>query len=98
MTSLEGPGPFDGVDPDTLTREEWHRRYKEWLDRKRAESLAKHGPLRPGDISEVKKRDISGNADARGMTDYYLARAQAEAQAKAEQEARAQRDDQEPQP
>jgi hypothetical protein len=75
MSTLDGPGPFDGVDPDTLSDVEWARRMELWMDRKRAEELAAHGPLRPGDVSEAKIRDVMGNADVRGLPDARRTRA-----------------------
>lgn len=69
MSTLDGPGPFDGVDQELLSDEEWTRRLEAWSEVKRAEALAERGgrPLVPGvDYSEVKARDVPGSVAVRG--------------------------------
>ena len=76
MSTLEGPGPFDGVDPNSLSSEEWAARFQAWFDAGLARERAERGrPLIPGvDYSEVKARDIIGDAGVRGTRDYRLER------------------------
>ena len=85
MSTLDGPGPFDGVDQESLSAEEWSRRLEAWFNAGLAEERARLGrDLIPGvDYSEVKARDIMGSAEARGMHDYRRDR---EEQARREQE------------
>lgn len=68
MSTIEGPGPFEGVDEASLTSEERAARFQAWFDARLAESRARHGrELIPGvDYSEVKARDIPGSVAVRG--------------------------------
>ncbi len=73
MSTLDGPGPFDDVDQESLSDEEWTRRLEAWSEVKRAEALAERGgrPLVPGvDFSTVKAADVPGPYNAPGMAEF----------------------------
>lgn len=68
--TTDGPGAFDGIDRDTLTSWDRARVMDAWMRAKREAERAQLPPLRPGDISEVKMRDVLATAAAQGLPDY----------------------------
>lgn len=86
MYDPNDPAMYGGVDPKTLPEDERERRWGIWYMAELARLREEPSPFEPGDLSEVKMRDVLGNADVRGMTDYRKVR-ETEAREARQQEA-----------